>query len=203
MGASRIATGFLLTLALAACSNTAGQSTATPPPAAEILSKPYVANVKDAHFTLTARIVSSNVALDLTGDGMIVIKPQQASQFTMQAIVQGQTLKFVEIFVGGKEYDLSPDNPRWTVKPATSSSPGSFKGNNATLVGEETLAMGKAWHVKAVDTNGNPFEVWVRESDGYPLKYARTSQGTSFTATFDRFNTGQTITPPPASDVQS
>jgi hypothetical protein len=65
--------------------------------------------------------------------------------------------------------------------------PSSFKGTNATYLGEDTLAQGKAWHVKAKDDSGNPFEAWVRESDGYPLKYASTMQGTTFTATFDRF----------------
>jgi hypothetical protein len=56
--------------------------------------------------------------------------------------------------------------------------------------------------VKAKDDGGNPFEAWVRESDGYPLKYASTMQGSTFTATFDRFNTGQTVSAPPASDIQ-
>lgn len=188
-----------MAVVLAACGS--GNSSATPS-ASEILNKPDQANVNDAHFTLTAHIVSSNVALDATGDGVIVIKPQQASEFTMQTIVAGQTLKFVEIIAGGKEYDLAPDNPRWTVRAATSSNPGSFKGKKATLVGEDTLPLGKAWHVKAVDANGNPFEAWVRERDGYPLRYEGSSQGTSFTATFDRFNTGLTVTPPPASDIQ-
>ncbi len=56
--------------------------------------------------------------------------------------------------------------------------------------------------MKATDDNGNPFEAWVRESDGYPLKYASTMQGSVFIATLDRFNTGQTVTAPPASDIQ-
>jgi hypothetical protein len=188
-----------IALLLAACS---GGTTTQTPSASEILNKPNQANVKDAHFTLMAHIVSSNVALDATGEGVIVIKPQQASEFTMQTIVAGQTLKFAEIIAGGKEYDLAPDNPRWTVRQATSSNPGSFKGRNATLVGEETLPLGKAWHVKAVDENGNPFEAWVRERDGYPLRYQGSSQGTTFTASFDHFNTGETVTPPPASDIQ-
>ena len=188
-----------MALLLAACS---GGTSSQTPTASEILNKPEQANVKDAHFTLTAHIVSSNVALDATGDGVIVIKPQQASEFTMQTIVAGQTLKFEEIIAGGKEYDLAPDNPKWTVKPATSSNPGSFKGTKATLVGEDSLPLGKAWHVKAVDDNGNPFEAWVRERDGYPLRYEGGSQGTTFTATFDQFNTGQTVTPPPPSDIQ-
>jgi hypothetical protein len=189
-------------LMLAACGTTAG-APAKPPTAAEILSKPDKANVKDAHFTLVAHVVSGNIAFDATGDGIIVVKPDQASKFTMLTTVGGQSLKFEEIIIGGKEYDLSPDNPRWTVKVSTSSSnPSSFKGTNATYVGEETLSQGKAWHVKAKDAQGNPFEAWVRESDGYPLKYASTMQGSTFTATFDHFNTEQTITASPASDVQ-
>jgi hypothetical protein len=186
-------------LLLAACGASAA---AAPPSAQEILDKPNQANVRDAHFTLVAHLSSGGIAFDATGDGIIVIKPAEASAFTMQTTVGGQTLKFEEIIVGGKEYDLSPDNPRWTVKSSTSSNPGSFKGTHAVYLGEETLNGGKAWHVKATDDNGNPFEAWVRESDGYPLKYASSSQGTTFTASFDRFNTGATVTAPPASDVQ-
>ena len=190
-----LATAVLLT----ACGNSA---TAGPPSAQDILNKPNQANVKDAHFTLVAHLVTGGISFDATGDGIIVIKPTQASKFTMQTTLSGQALKFEEIIVGGKEYDLAPDNPRWAVKPATTSNPGSFKGTRAVYLGEESLSGGKAWHVRATDENGNPFEAWVRESDGYPLKYASTSQGTTFTASFDRFNTGETVTAPPASDIQ-
>lgn len=173
-----------------------------PPTAAEILAKPEHASVKDAHFTLIAHVTTGNVTFDATGDGVIVIKPQQASMFTMQTTVSGQTLTFKEIIVAGKEYDLSPDNSRWTVKSSTTSNPSSFRGTNPVYLGEETLKDGKAWHVKAIDESGNPFEAWIRESDGYPMKYTSTSQGTTFTALFDRFNTGETVTAPPASDIQ-
>src|SRR2546421_11481392 len=119
----------LLTVVLAACSSNAGPS-AGAPSAAEILKKPEQAAVKDAHFTLTAHLVSSSVALDLTGDGVIVIKPQQASRFTMQTIVQGQTLKFVEIFSGGEEGDLSPEKPRGYAYGAGHSHAGAGKRKN-------------------------------------------------------------------------
>ena len=191
----------LATVLLSGCGNAAVQSS-KPPTAAEILAKPEQADVKDAHFTLTAHVTTGNVTFDATGDGVIVIKPQQASMFTMQTTVAGQTLTFKEIIVGGKEYDLSPDNPRWTVKSSTASNPSSFRGTNPAYLGEQTLKDGKAWHVKAIDESGNPFEAWIRESDGYPLKYTSTSQGTTFTALFDRFNTGETVTAPPASDIQ-
>jgi outer membrane lipoprotein-sorting protein len=188
-------------LLLAACSRDNGAS--KPPSPSEILNKPDQANVKDAHFTLVAHIVSAGVTFDATGDGVIVVKPAQASKFSMTTTVAGQSLKFEEIIIGGKEYDLAPDNPRWTVKASTSSNPSSFKGTDAVYLGEDTLKLGKAWHVKAKDAGGSPFEAWVRESDGYPLKYASTTQGSTFTATFDQFNTGQTVAAPPASDVQS
>ncbi|TMF83745.1 MAG: hypothetical protein E6I07_12755 [Chloroflexi bacterium] len=189
-------------LLLAACGNAAG-TPSKPPTAQEILNKPDKANVRDAHFTLVAHIVSGSTAFDATGDGIIVIKPQQASRFTMQTTVAGQSLKFQEIIIGGKEYDLSPDNPRWTVKSSTTSSnPSSFRGTDARYLGEETLPQGRAWHVKAKDDSGNPFDAWVRENDGYPLKYASASGGSTFSASFDRFNTGETVSAPPASDIQ-
>jgi hypothetical protein len=188
-------------LMLAACGPIANDA-AKPPTASEILNKPDKASVKDAHFTLVAHIVSSGVAFDATGDGVIVVKPAQASKFTMTTTLAGQSLKFEEIIIGGKEYDLTPDNPRWTVKTSTSSNPSSFKGTDAVYLGEDALPLGKAWHVKAKDANGTPFEAWVRETDGYPLKYASTAQGSTFTATFDKFNTGQTVSAPPAPDVQ-
>ena len=196
------ATLALAILTLAACGPTANEA-AKLPTASEILNKPDTASVKDAHFTLVAHIVSSGVAFDATGDGIIVVKPAQASKFTMMTTVAGQSLKFEEVIIGGKEYDLTPDNPRWTVKASTSSNPSSFKGTDAVYLGEDALPLGKAWHVKAKDANGTPFEAWVRETDGYPLKYASTAQGSTFTATFDKFNTGQTVTAPPPSDVQS
>ena len=75
----RLSTLALLTAVLAACSSNAEQP-ARAPSAGEILKKPEQAAVKDAHFTLTAHLVSSSVALDLTGDGVIVIKPQHYVQ---------------------------------------------------------------------------------------------------------------------------
>ena len=196
------ATLAIAVLMLAGCTST-GNPAAKPPMASEILNKPDQANVRDAHFTLVAHVVSAGVTFDATGDGAIVVKPAQASKFTMTTTIGGQSLRFEEIIVGGMEYDMAPDNPRWTVKASTSSNPSSFKGTDAVYLSGDTLKLGKAWHVKAKDANGSPFEAWVRESDGYPLKYASTTKGSTFTATFDQFNTGQTVTAPPASDVQS
>src|SRR5437879_9254923 len=107
------ATLAIAVLMLAACGPTANQS-AKPPTASEILNKPDQASVKDAHFTLVAHIDSADVAFDATGDGIIVVKPAQASKFTMTTTVAGQSLKFEEIIIRGQAYDLPHDNPHRT-----------------------------------------------------------------------------------------
>src|SRR3981081_998212 len=102
-------------LMLAACGPAVNEA-AKLPTASEILNKPDKANVKDAHFTLVAHIVSAGVAFDATGDGVIVVKPAQGSKFTMTTTVAGQSLKFEEIIIGGTEYDVAHHNPRRTEK---------------------------------------------------------------------------------------
>jgi hypothetical protein len=193
-------------------------SAATHPPAKDILNRPDQSSLRDAHFTLTAHIATGSVTFDGTGDGLIQQKPQKAIHFRLQAVISGQSFTFEQIQVGGKEYDLAPDNPKWVEKPISGSAPNDFSGTNPRYLGEETLPTGKAWHVRATDASGTPFELWVRESDGYPLKYstaeaaspsASASGGSSsggqstIVAVFDRFNTGETVKAPPASDVTS
>src|SRR6202521_829095 len=107
--------------------------------------------------------------------------------------VHTSSLKDAPFLVSGK----------WVPRASTSGlGPNSFAGaSNFKYVGEETLPQGKAWHASAKDKDGNPFDAWIRESDGYPLKYVITQQGNTLTLTFDKYNTGQAIAPPPASQV--
>ena len=55
--------------------------------------------------------------------------------------------------------------------------------------------------VSGKDKDGNQFDGWIRESDGYPVKYEITQQGNALTLNFDKYNTGESITAPPASQV--
>jgi hypothetical protein len=71
-------------------------------------------------------------------------------------------------------------------------------------VGEENLPQGKAWHATAKDKDGNAFDAYIRESDGYPIKYVETqSGGQNITLTFDTYNTDLTVTAPPADQIQA
>lgn len=175
-----------------------------PPSAQDVLAKPSHSNLKDAHFKVTGKFVNQGVSVDLTGDGELVYKSPGAGRFKFQTSVAGQTVSFEEISIGGTDYTFTqPGNGKWTSKASTSGlGPTSFNGaSDFKYVGEESLSSGKAWHAKAKDKDGNLFEGWIRESDGYPLKYVITQDSNALTLTFDKYNSGVTVSPPPASQV--
>ena len=179
-----------------------------PPSAKDILSKPLHANLKDAHFVVTGKFVSPTPGgqpVDVHGDGALVYKSPGAGRLKIETAVAGQKVTYQDISVNGIDYTfIAPGNGKWTEKKSsTGLAPESFVGaSDFTYVGEENLSSGKAWHAKAKDTEGNPFDGWIRESDGYPLKYEETQQGNALVLTFDKYNTGETIAAPPASQVQ-
>lgn len=197
----------LVAVLLAACGGPGAP--AKPPTAQEVLAKPAQSNLKDAHFLATGKFTSSGVTVDVNGDGGLVYKPQGAGRFKFTTAVAGQQVSFEEITVNGTDYTFTtPGNGKWTAKTSTSGiGPDSFTGTSAfKYIGEENLPQGKAWHASAKDKDGNPFDAWIRESDGYPVKYVLTQAGASasgnmLTLTFDKYNTGATISAPPASQV--
>jgi outer membrane lipoprotein-sorting protein len=188
---------------LAACGGSSG-----PPTAQDVLSKPNHANLKDAHFLVTGKGNNQGAMVDINGDGTIVYKTPGAGRFKFQTSVAGQQVSFEDISINGTDYTFTvPGNGKWTATTtSTGLGPTSFTGaSEFKYVGEESLPNGKAWHARAKDKDGNQFDGWIRESDGYPLKYQITqgsAQGTNqLTLNFDKYNTGESITAPPASQV--
>ena len=176
-----------------------------PPSPQDVLAKPvHAGSLKDAHFLVTGKFSNNGATVGLSGDGALLYKSPVAGRFKFQTTVAGQQVSFEDISISGTDYTLTvPGNGKWVAKASTSGlGPTSFSGTSAfKYVGEESLPGGKAWHASANDKDGNPFDGWIRESDGYPLKYVITQQGNSLTLTFDKYNTGVTIAPPPASQV--
>jgi outer membrane lipoprotein-sorting protein len=202
----RIAAAMVVVGLLAACGGPG--SPLGPPTAKDILSKPLHANnLNDAHFVVTGKFVSASpggVSVDVHGDGALVYKKPGAGRFKFETMVAGQKVSYEDISVNGIDYTfVVPGNGKWTAK-TTSSGLGrdSFTGaSDFAYVGEDNLPNGKAWHAKAKDKDGNQFDGWIRESDGYPLKYEITQQGNALVLNFDKYNTGASITAPPASQV--
>jgi hypothetical protein len=178
-----------------------------PPSAKDILSKPLHANLKDAHFVVTGKFVNPTPGgppVAVTGDGALVYKSPGAGRLKLETAVAGQKVTYQDISVNGTDYTfIAPGNGKWTAKKtSTGLAPESFVGaSDFQYVGEESLPKGKAWHAKAKDTDGNQFDGWIRESDGYPLKYEETQQGNALVLSFDKYNTGESIAAPPAAQV--
>jgi hypothetical protein len=187
---------------LAAC----GYPTAVTPTAKEILAKPQQSNLKDAHFVVSGKLSNNGTTVKVTGDGELAYKPTAGGRFKFITTVAGQTVSFEQISVNGTDYGLqTPGATKWVSKadPTGGIGPSVFAGASAQkYIGEESLSQGKAWHATAKDSAGNPFDAYIRESDGYPIKYVETQTGgDSITLTFDKYNSGTAITPPPAAQV--
>ena len=176
-----------------------------PPSAKEVLAKPQQSSLMDAHFKVSGKIADNNATVELVGEGALVYKPKLAGRFQFTTNVSGQTATIEEISVDGTNYGLTPASPKWVASASTSGiDPNAFAGkSDQKYVGEDNLPQGKAWHVTAKDDGGNAFDAYIRESDGYPIKYVETqSGGQNITLTFDKYNTGETITAPPADQIQ-
>src|SRR5205823_2455643 len=91
---------------------------------------------------------------------------------------------------------------KWTQQQANSK-PGNIESaKNPKLIGEDNLSVGKTWHVQATSSADQLFDAWVRESDGYLAKYSSSSDTGSLALEFDKYNTGQLVNAPPATDIK-
>src|ERR1700682_3362918 len=169
-----------------------------PPKPEDILAKPvHTGSLKDAHFLVSGKFTDKGKTVALAGDAALVYT-SGSGRFKFQTTVAGQQVSFEDISVNGTDYSMTiPGSGKWVARASASTlGPNSFAGaSDFKYVGEETLPQGKAWHVSAKDKDGNPFNAWIRESDGYPLRYVITQQGNTLTLTFDKYNTGQTMAP--------
>ena len=178
---------------------------AAPPSASEVLAKPQQSDLKDAHFNVTGKITDNGTTVELSGDGALTYKPKLAGRFQFTTNVGGQSVTIKEISLDGTNYGMTPASPKWVAtKSSTGIDPSAFAGaSDQKYVGEENLPQGKAWHASAKDKDGNAFDAYIREKDGYPIKYVETqSGGQNITLTFDTYNTGEAITAPPADQIQ-
>lgn len=180
-------------------------TTATPiPTAAEILARPALSTMKDMHFAATLRATSGGQTAELTGEGDMVVKPSSAFRLKVQGVVGGASVSQEIITKGGTDY-VRQGGQKFKASPSTQASDVNTwrEATDGTLLGQDELPTGKAWHVKATSRQGNTFEAWIRASDGYLLRYFATSKSgsTTFTYSMDRFNTGVSIDAPAAGEV--
>lgn len=161
--------------------------------------------MKDMHFTATVEVTNGTQTDALTGEGDMVVRPYSAFRLLVQAAVNGTTVSEEIITKDGTDY-VRQGGSTFNASPSTQTSDVNTwqTATQAVLVGEEALPSGQAWHVKAVAKQGNPFEAWIRMSDGYLVRYLASSNTgrTTFDYSMVAFNTGVVIDAPPPSQVR-
>jgi hypothetical protein len=174
-----------------------------PPTPAQILNKPSQSDMKDGHFTLKGHLASGAFAMDVTGDGTMVLKPKYALSVRMQGSLGAIPIAIQQIEVGGKSYSRV-GNQKWTESDVKGGPVGSGStAKDPKLVGEESLSQGKSWHIHATDSAPNqPFDAWIRESDGYFVKYSSSSDTGTLAFEFDKYNTGASVSAPSAAEIK-
>jgi hypothetical protein len=195
----------LLLLGLCACS-----SASSPTPQA-ILARPLASSWHDAHFRVTESISSPYGLRSASGTGLLTLHPL-AIRYTLTANppLDGAIFEFSSL--AGTDYsrvtmNLGPGP--WHSSPSTwvLSNPSRWATlQHPTLLNTPTLATSSTWHVSATAIVTDPttsatttsvVELWVRQSDGYPLQLStRDADTTTFLYQFDRFNTGDSVSVP-------
>jgi hypothetical protein len=154
--------------------------------------------MQDGHFKVTAVILNGATHINGTGDGVLALKGTVGFKMNVQVNSGLLNVGVDLISVGGKQYERI-GNGAWTVT-SDSASPGNASHGTPTYVGESQIGSDKAWHIRSKQS-GTTYDEWVRESDGYLLKYAWQSDSGSFTMDFDQFNIGADITAPSQKEI--
>jgi hypothetical protein len=190
--------GVLLLSALLAVSCQGPFGLGGPPSPQDIANKPGQSSMQDGHFKVTAVILNGATHINGTGDGELALKGEVGFKLNVQ-VNSGLLNVGVELIsIGAKQYERI-GNGAWTVTP-DSASPGNASHGTPTYIGESQIGSDKAWHIRSKQS-GTTYDEWIRESDGYLLKYAWQSDTGSFTMDFDQFNIGADITAPSQKEI--
>jgi hypothetical protein len=147
----------------------------------------------DGHFNVQAVIVNGATHTNGSGDGVLVLKGKKGLKLNVQVSAGLLNVGVDLIAVGGKEYERVGNGP-WTVTD-DSATPSDSGHGTPSYIGESQIGSDKAWHIRSKLAE-TIYDEWVRESDGYLLKYSWQSSTGSFTMNFDQFNIGADIVAP-------
>ncbi len=169
-----------------------------PPSPRDIANKPSQSAMQDGHFKVDAVMANGATHTNGSGDGVLVLKGKTGLQLNIQISAGLLNVGVDLIAVGGKEYKRIGSGA-WNVT-ADAATPASASHGTPSYVGESQLGSDKAWHIRSTQS-GTTYDEWVRESDGYLLKYAWGSDTGTFTMNFDQFNIGASVTAPSTKEI--
>jgi hypothetical protein len=118
------------------------------------------------------------------------------------------------VVIGSTVYKRGSTFSEWRLSSTHDADPSSFAyinpstwpaSSGATLLGESSFTGTAAWVIQATDGVGRTFHAWIRETDGYPLRYTThyvNVKGTTYyiNALYKRFNIPVAIAAPSQSN---
>jgi hypothetical protein len=119
------------------------------------------------------------------------MRPQQAllMNLNVQTFSSLGILKIQEIAIGTKLW-MRTGKGKWTVKRETAS-----PTTPSDYVGEEIMSGVAVWHARST-SGSSQYDIWIRESDGYPVQLEYASTSGKLTMNFNIFNKSPKIIPP-------
>jgi hypothetical protein len=196
-------------LALSACTWPGSSSVVT---AQGLLARAQSIAPHDALFAITLTITSGGAGaspLKETGTGRLTTSPYR-QDITLSGSVDGVPVTIEALAAGQLLYTRAPGAPTWQAVPADATSRFLTYGLAAPqLIGREKVVGVATWHVRGVLTPAAPQDIedlWLRTDNDFPQKvelHATSASSTTVAATltFTRWNTGVTITVPPAGAI--
>jgi hypothetical protein len=164
-----------------------------PPTPAQVLLLPAHSTAQDARLTITGWVTVDGVRYDVSGWGVMRFDASPGMVAVTEVAHDGQSQRSELIATGGRSWTRVGDG-EWDEKvDARASDPRRWPLATAAVMMPWT---DDAWHVAAVSAAGHPFEVWVRRSDGYPLRFLLAENDYRLVIDFSDFNRRVLIDPP-------
>jgi len=188
--------GFVVVLATTACGTPAAgavQTSPTPGPVtADSIGMAFANSLMDnGHFKMHGTLIQNRTYFPVTGDGVLQQRPTEAllMNLSVQTYSSLGVLKIQEIAIGTRLF-IRTGKGKWAQKRETAS-----PTTPTVYVGEEIIGKDAVWHARST-SGSSTFDIWVRETDGYPVQLVYASTSGKLTMSFNAFNISPVITAP-------
>jgi hypothetical protein len=188
--------GFVVAFATTACGTpAAGAATASPTPGpvtADSIAAAFANSLMDnGHFKMHGTLIRNRTYFPITGDGVLQQRPTEAllMNFNVQTYSSVGVLKVQEIAIGTRLF-IRNGTGKWSQKRETAS-----PTHPTIYVGEEIMGTDAVWHARST-AGSSMFDIWIRETDGYPVQLAYASTSGKLTMNFNSYNKSPVIKAP-------
>jgi hypothetical protein len=190
--------GFVVVLATTACGVPAAgavQSSPTPGPVTvDSIAAAFGNSLMDnGHFKMHGTFIRNRVYYPVTGDGVLQMRPQQALEMNLsiQTFSSQGILKIQEIAIGTRLY-IRIGKGKWGQRRESASPTAP-----STYLGEQIISGVAYWHTRS-SSGSSSFELWIRETDGYPFQLQYASTSGTLIMNFNSYNKSPVIVAPKA-----